>query len=100
MRSLRTFAITDHDHVFDLAVFRREDTCATVGEEAADGRAGDGGGQMHGGKAFLVAAPFEMLGDDARLAGDGQRLLVDLDQLVHPFHIDDDAAVDRQGAAL
>ena len=28
-----------HDHIFDFAVFRRENACATVGEEAADGSA-------------------------------------------------------------
>ena len=89
-----------HDHVFDLAVLGREHARAAVREESADGRAGDGGGEMHRRVAGLFNRPFEMLRIDAGFTGDGECARIDFDDPVHAFHVEDDAAVDRQRAAL
>ena len=89
-----------HHHVLDLAVLRRKDASSAVREEAADRGARDRGGKVHRRKPFLVAAPLEVLRDDAGLRRDGERLLVDLDDLVHPLHVEDDAVVDRKRTAL
>ena len=89
-----------HHHVLDLAVLRREDARAAMREEAADRRAGDRGRQVHRREARLVAAPLEVLRDDARLRRHRERLLVDLDDPVHALHVEDNAVVDRQRAAL
>ena len=89
-----------HHHVLDLAVLRREDASSAVREEAADRGARDGRGKMHRREPFLVAAPLEVLRDDAGLRGDGERLLVDLDDLVHALHVEDDAVVDRKRPSL
>ena len=71
-----------------------------MGEEAADRGAGDGRGEVHRREPFLVARPFKVLRDDARLGRHGERGLVDLDHLVHALHVEDDAVVDRQRPAL
>ena len=89
-----------HHHVLDLAVLRREDASPAVREEAADRGARDRGGKVHRRKPFLVAAPLEVLRDDAGLRRDGERLLVDLDDLVHALHVKDDSVVDRKRTSL
>ena len=80
-----------HYHVLDFAPLGGEHAGAAVGEESAYGRAGDGGGQVHRRIAALVDRPFEVAGDNARFGGDGERLLVDFDDLVHALCVEHDA---------
>ena len=87
-------------HVVDLAVFAGHDADAPVAQRAADGAAGQAGGDVLAGIAPLVGIPFQLLKDHARLGGDGAADLVDLDQMAHALHVHHDAARHGQRAAL
>ena len=89
-----------HAHVVDLAVLGGENTYAAVAERAADGAAGQAGGNVHAGIALLVGVPLELLEDHSGLGGDGVRVLIKADEVVHALHVEQDAARHGQRAAL
>ena len=89
-----------HDHIFDLAVFGGKHPGPPVCQKSPDSGTGNGCRQMHGGKTFLVAVPFQMFGNDPGLTADRQRLFVHSVISVHPFGINNDPAEYRQSPAL
>ena len=87
-------------HIVHFAILCGQDADAVVGQCAAHGAAGHAGGQVHHGIALLVAVIFQCGEDHAGLAGDGACLSVQLDELVHPLDVQQDAAGHRQSTAL
>ena len=55
---------------------------------------------MSQGRTFFVQGPLQMLAVDAGLSGNRQRRLIDFDNLIHLFHIDDNTAVKRNHSPL
>ena len=87
------------DHVAHLPVLRRQDAAAVGGDEAAQGRGVDRGGEVVHRVATRGQRLLEVSLQDARLHAHRERALVDGEDAVHPLGVDDDAAPDRQGAA-
>ena len=86
--------------VLDLAVARGEHAGAARGDVAADGRPLRRGRVVRQHQAALVERALELAAVDARLGGDRQRALVDLDDLVERAQVDHQAAVHGHRAAL
>ena len=86
--------------VVNLPIFCRKDADAVVRERAADRTAGEAAGHMHHGITLFIGIPLKGLKYHARLAGDGAGFGIDIEQLVHAFGIQRDAARDRQRPAL
>ena len=86
--------------VVNFAVFGRHNANAPMAQSAADGAAGQAGGNVLAGIALFVGVPFQLLKDHARLGGDGAAYLVNLNQAVHALHVHHDTAGHGQRAAL
>jgi hypothetical protein len=87
-------------HVFGLAILGADRPGAARREIAAQRGAVGRRGIVGQRQPAFVERPFELRAVDARLRRHRERLLVDLDDLVQPLGVHDDAAEDRRGAAL
>jgi hypothetical protein len=87
------------DLVLDLPVARREDARPARRDVAADRGPLGRGGEVREREAALVQAGLELAPVQAGLDRRGERDLVDLDDLVHPGHVDHDAAGVGHGGA-
>ena len=87
-------------HVVHFAVLGGENADAVVRQRAAHGAAGHARRQVHHGVALFVDQVFQRGENHAGLAGDVARLRVQVDELVQPLDVQQNAAGHRQSAAL
>ena len=88
------------NHIVNLAVFRGHHADAAVRKEAPNRGAGQRGRVVHGRLAHLICGILNVLIDSTRAAFDVHSLGVDLINPVHPLGIEQNAAADRNRAAL